>query len=144
MLADQMLFKFLVIIEWVLFVITSLLLIILSVLADKLNENQFIRLFSFSGLRHEPLYNIKARSQKAVAVLLAVRANSIISAIILIISLSGIWFLLYKKYVNMPIGVDTILLGITAIIPLPIVIALFEFCLKKVIKRAANLLREGE
>ncbi len=144
MLEDQIILKYLIKIEWALFVITSLLLIILSVLAGRINKNQFVRLFFFSSIQHASLSDIKARSQKAVASLFVVRVNSIIASIILIISLVGILLLLYKKYINIPIGIDTILLGLMAIIPLPIVIALIEFCLKKVIKRIDELLREGE
>lgn len=144
MLEDQTLFKLLIVIEWALFVITSLLLLILSVLAGKLNKKQFVRLFSFSCSKLESLYDIKTRALKAVAALSTVRVNSIIAAVALIVSLATIYFLLSKGYLTMQIGIDTILLGITAAIPLPIVIALFEFFLKKVIKRTDNLLREGE
>lgn len=144
MIEEQMLFKYLVAVEWGLFAITSLLLIVLSLLTVKLKKRQFTRLFLPAGLRHDSLDDTKARLQKTAAVLSTVRIKSIVSGIILIISLSGIWFLLYKKYVITPIDAETILLGMTAIVPIPIVIGLIEFCLKMMIKRTDNLLREGD
>lgn len=131
-----MLFKILVVIEFVLFIITGLLLAILSVAVGKMKNNQFVRLMSFPSSMLKSLNEIKEQLRKTAAVLSGVRAKAITSSIIAIIALTGIWFLLYKKYIHVPIDAETIFLGIAAIAPVPIVIALTAYCIDKMIKRA--------
>lgn len=139
-----MLFKLLVAGEWFFFIATSLLLAILSLVVVQMKREQFVRLFSFSGSKYKQLPEIKVQLLKVAAALPRVRVNSIISSVIAIISLTFIWFLLYKKLITRPINAETILLGIAAIVPVPIVIALIEYCVNKMNKRADELIAKGE
>ena len=139
-----MLFKILVFVEVVLFIMTSLLLVIFSVTVSKMKKQQFRRLLSFPGSKLKSLNEIKEHLLKTSLVVSGIRVNVITSSIIAIISLIGIWFLIYKKYISILTDTELILLGMAAIVPIPIVIALFEYCADKMIKRADELIKKGD
>jgi hypothetical protein len=91
---------------------------------------------SFPGSRLKSPNEIKEQLHKTASVFSGIRAKAITSSVIAVIALTGIWFLLYKEYIHILIDAETILLGIAAIAPLPVVIALTVYCIDKIIKRA--------
>lgn len=131
-------FKAVIFFEWVFFIIFILgVAILLLYIRKTLTEDRLIRI-SLWGQQKLSIAEVKQRMLKVMTKLKIVKVNIIMSTSILIVSLLGLWYLVTKKYVDIALSNQFFLLSILGMGPVPFVVLLLEYYIKKIFDKIEN------
>ena len=127
------LLKILTFLEWFFCILSLFVMLIMLMVAKKAKEDLFKRIILWKT--KETTSESKERILKASITLRIARINLLISTAFLTITFFSLWYLLHTKYINSLVRPDFFLLCILVFIPIPFVVLLYEYFVKKVLER---------